>query len=409
MAWDSKTTRRRQSSAASRTRDIAIHARNQSRLPAQPKSDHVADPFLQDFLTPSFDPASYLNSTLPPLQTPAANSNPRTNPQPPNSVSLADLSLQAQSSLSQLNAHTTRLTAVLTQLTDDIIRSGSRLAYEVEVLRGETISLSEALSETLDEDISKFIPNGVKAPLSAAAPPETTTRSRALSSLPPLPVPIPSTPPIEDPEYITHLRTLTLVKSRLSQTQSTFGSAMSFVFPPSETSVSSSFLSVSAPDSSTLSTEEKGQQVLKELRQEIADLLENNDQDPIKGIEDAAKRVEELKELCQVWKGTAEERGRTKFVEGLARMVEERHERLVREVQQNGGGGGGGQGQQQGQGQGQGHKRQESASRSENVVRQREEDKDQDGGNKNGGGSSGGGGYGGYGLISQLQKLRGGI
>ncbi|KAK4180327.1 hypothetical protein QBC36DRAFT_177915 [Triangularia setosa] len=399
MAWDSKTTsRRRQSSAASRTRDIAIHARNQSRQPAQPLSDHVADPFLSDFLTPSFDPASYLNSTLLPLQT------PRSNPQP-NSVPLSDLSIAAQSSLSQLSAHTTRLTTVLTQLTDDIIRSGSRLAYEVEVLRGETISLSETLSETLDESISKFIPGGVKPSL--INPPETTnvitTRSRALSSLPPPPS-IPPTAPapeIPDPEYITQLRTLSLVRSRLSQTQTTFGQAMSFVFPPSETSVSSSFLSVSAPDSSTLSTEEKGQQVLKELRQEITELLDNK-ADPIKGIEDAAKRIEELKELCQVWKGTAEERGRQKFVEGLARMVEERHERLVRDMNNNGGGGNGQ------------HKREESigGNKSESVVR-REEDKG-DGGNDKGSGGQGasgggGGGYGGYGLISQLQKLRGGI
>ncbi|KAK0674683.1 hypothetical protein QBC41DRAFT_332782 [Cercophora samala] len=332
MAWDSKTTRRRQSSAASRTRDIAIHARNQSRQPSQPLSDHVADPFLADFLAPSFDPATYLNTTLPQLQTSRSNNNP-------NSLPLSDLSITAQSSLSQLSAHTTRLTSILTQLTDDIIRSGSRLAYEVEVLRGETISLSETLTETLDEPISKFIPGGLKPTLlsspslpldstSTTTTTTTTTRSRALSSLPqPQPDVLP--PPIPDPEYISQLRTLSLVRSRLAETQSTFGSAMSFVFPPSETSVSSSFLSVSAPDTGALSTEEKGQQVLKELKQEIVELLDNKD-DPIKGVEDAAKRVEELKELCLVWKGTAEERGRQKFVEGLARLVGERHERLAK-------------------------------------------------------------------------------
>ncbi|KAK4202601.1 hypothetical protein QBC40DRAFT_321490 [Triangularia verruculosa] len=398
MAWDSKATRRRQSSAASRTRDIAIHARNQSRQPTQPLSDHVADPFLTDFLVPSFDPASYLNSTLPPLQT--SKSNPQ-----PNSLPLSDLSITAQSTLSQLNAHTTRLTAVLTQLTDDIIRSGSRLAYEVEVLRGETISLSETLAETLDSDINQFIPGGIKPILSSSSSSaDPAPRTRALSSLPvplPQPTPPPQTPEVSDPPPISHLRTLTLVKSRLSQTQSTFGAAMSFVFPPSETSVSSSFLSVSAPDSShVLSTEEKGQQVLSELKQEIVDLLENNKEDPIKGIEDAARRVEELKDLCLVWKGTAEEKGRVRFVEGLARLVEERHERLLREMN---GGGGQGNGREGG-----------------NLVKKQEEDRD-DGGCRNGNaaaaaagggtgaGSGGGGGYGGYGLISQLQKLRGGM
>ncbi|KAK4667371.1 hypothetical protein QC763_308630 [Podospora pseudopauciseta] len=406
MAWDSKTTtRRRQSSAASRTRDIAIHARNQSRQPAQPLSDHVADPFLADFLSPTFDPATYLNNTLPQLQT--SRSPP--NQPPPNSLPLSDLSITTQSSLSQLSAHTTRLTTILTQLTDEIIRSGSRLAYEVEVLRGETISLTETLTETLDSPISKFIPGGgIKSILhpssseSNPAPTTITSRSRALSSLPPPPPPPLETPPIPDPEYISQLRTLSLVRSRLAETQATFGSAMSFVFPPSETSVSSSFLSVSAPDTGALSTEEKGQQVLKELRQEILDLLDNKE-DPIKGVEDAAKRVEELKDLCQVWKGTAEERGRQKFVEGLARLVGERHERLVREVT------------------GQGHRRGESNGGSGNNGRlqQQQEGENKEGDNKGAaaagqGGSgntaaAGGGGYGGYGLISQLQKLRGGI
>jgi hypothetical protein len=58
------------------------------------------------------------------------------------------------------------------------------------------------------------------------------------------------------------------------------------------------------------STEEKGQQVSRQLRDEIADLLIGGD--PIDGIEAAAKRVEELKELAVVWKGTAEERARIK-------------------------------------------------------------------------------------------------
>ncbi len=113
------------------------------------KSPHVADPFLQDFLDPSFDPAEYLNSTLPSLQTGRGSSG----------VPLADLSTQAQTTLSQLNAHTTRLTNTLTQLTDDILRSGSRLAYEVELLRGETLSLAEALTEGLQGDIVKFVLN----------------------------------------------------------------------------------------------------------------------------------------------------------------------------------------------------------------------------------------------------------
>src|SRR6202012_2923462 len=73
----------------------------------------------------------------------------------------ADLSSQTQDLLSQLNAHTTRLSAILTQLTDDILRSGGRLAYQVEVLRGETIGLTETLTDGLKDDITRFVPSGV--------------------------------------------------------------------------------------------------------------------------------------------------------------------------------------------------------------------------------------------------------
>src|SRR4051812_31848501 len=106
MSWDSKVARRRQSSAASGTRNIAIHARQQAKRSIQPQSQHVADPFLQDFLTPSFDPASYLNATLPPLQTSSRTPASQASSQAP--VPLSELSIQTQTVLSQLNAHTTR-------------------------------------------------------------------------------------------------------------------------------------------------------------------------------------------------------------------------------------------------------------------------------------------------------------
>ncbi|KAG4217715.1 hypothetical protein PC116_g33805, partial [Phytophthora cactorum] len=82
------------------------------------------------------------------------------------------------------------------------------------------------------------------------------------------------------------------------------------------------------------STEEKGQQVLKQLKEEISGYLTKS-ADPVEGIEKAAHRIEELKELTKVWKGTAEEKGRTKFIEGLAKMVEDRHKELLKEVEQN--------------------------------------------------------------------------
>ena len=79
--------------------------------------------------------------------------------------------------------------------------------------------------------------------------------------------------------------------------------------------------------------EEKAQQVSKKLRDEIADLLTGGD--PVDGIEAAAKRVEELKELAKVWKGTAEEKARLKFIESLAKMVEDRHRELLRDAEQD--------------------------------------------------------------------------
>ncbi|KAH8899593.1 hypothetical protein GQ53DRAFT_741751 [Thozetella sp. PMI_491] len=392
MAWDSKSARRRQSSAASgAARTLPAHGRQPSQAATfsiSAKSPHVADPFLQDFLDPAFDPAEYLNTTLPSLQTGRGSAG----------VPLADLSTQAQTTLSQLQAHTTRLTNTLTQLTDDILRSGSRLAYEVELLRGETLSLAEALTEGLEDDVAKFVPGGIKPPppserrhSTSAGDGAQAAHQRRLSVAVPAPSAAPEATSEEadaagatdpnvapnEPPYITQLRTLTLVRSRLDSVIKTFGDAMEFVFPPSELSVSSSFLSVSAPDAGgdNHSTEEKGQQVLQTLRDEISALLRNKE-DPIRGIEEAARRIEELKELTQVWKGTAEEKGRTRFIETLAKIVEDRHRDLMREVEQSARG---------------------KAAPESNSRRTAAEDDEV------------GKGYGAYGLISQLQKLRNGL
>lgn len=387
MAWDSKASRRRQNSAAASggSRNIAIHTRQQSRQVAQqPQSQHVTDPFLHDFLAPSFDPAEYLNSTLPPLQPSLGPSTASRSVQ--GAVPLAELSAQAQTTLSQLNAHTTRLTNTLTQLTDDILRSGSRLAYEVELLRGETLSLAETLTDGLRDDMEKFVPGGLQTHLSqrrrsSVSAQDAQETQRRLSILPaaepPTPDGAPETVAPDEPSYITQLRTLTVVRSRLDSVIKTFGEAMEFVFPPSELSVSSSFLSVSAPDPGpeSHSTEEKGQQVLQKLRDEISRLLNDND-DPIKGIEEAARRIEALKELNLVWKGTAEERGRTKFIDGLARMVEAKHQDLLRDMEQAG---------------------RRDGRKSEAANNPKQEGESQATESR------------GYGLMSQLQKLRSGL
>ena len=374
MAWDSKTARRRQNSIAE---GHIVQNVSEEAQKIQPKSAHVSDPALQPFLDPSFDPTQYLNATLPSLKTP--NPSQSTNA----SVPLAELSTQTQTLLSQLSAHTTRLTTTLTQLTDEILKSGSRLAYEVEVLRGETLGLSETLIEGLRDDVEHFVPGGLESTLAKkpvkSVDTNVTSRRRSSTLLTPRTPMTPKSPFKEDvpidkpaePPYIEKLRTLTLVRERLDTVVKIFGDAMEWTFPPSEVSVSSSFLSVSAPEpgSDMNSTEEKGKQVSKKLKDEVADLLMG--EDPVEGIEAAAKKVEELKELAMVWKGTAEEKARMRFVESLAKMVEDRHRDLLREAEQSN----------------------QSPKLSSEALPA----------------SSGGDRItGGYGFISQLQKLRGG-
>ncbi|KAF5022006.1 hypothetical protein F66182_5963 [Fusarium sp. NRRL 66182] len=307
--------------------------RRKSRAVIQPKSTHTSDEFLQDFLDSTFDPATFLNSTLPPLQQRSLPGRTGSDVAP-----LAELSTQAQNLISQLNAQTSRLSNTLTHLTDDILRSGSRLAYEVELLRGETLSLQETMNETLQDDIKKFVPEGLQEAIEAKNAAATAAKEDKGG--------VPLTPAVtgangcdaakpDDPEFIRQLQTLTLVRSRLDSVIKTFGDAMEFVFPPSEVSVSSGFLSVSAPEpgSAQQSSEEKGKEVLRNLKAEISDLL-NKSEDPVQGIEKAAQRIEQLKELSRVWKDTAEEKGRSKFIESLAKMVEDKHRDLIKEMEQ---------------------------------------------------------------------------
>ncbi|KAH6990582.1 hypothetical protein BKA56DRAFT_610184 [Ilyonectria sp. MPI-CAGE-AT-0026] len=379
MASDLKQGRRRAASGAGSSFRTG-HSRRKSRAVIQPKSAHTSDEFLQDFLDPSFDAAQFLNSTLPPLQQRSVPGRSGSEVAP-----LAELSTQAQALISQLNAQTSRLSTTLTQLTDDILRSGSRLAYEVELLRGETLSLTEMMNETLQDDIKKFVPGGLQE---AAEAKNTTAVSAATKDDKGT---APTTPAkgvdgipdgSDDPEYIKQLQTLTLVRARLDSVIKTFGDAMEFVFPPSELSVSSSFLSVSAPEpgSQQQSSEDKGQEVLKKLKEEISELLTKSE-DPVEGIEKAAQRIEQLKELTAVWKNTAEEKGRNKFIEGLAKMVEDRHRELVKDMEQTVKRDG---------------KPEVSHARKASLVRDAVVVEDTKAGS-------------GFGLISQLQKLRGGL
>jgi hypothetical protein len=256
------------------------------------KNSHLSDPALAAFLNASFDPAEYLNSTLPVLQVSA---------KPQSSSSLPALSTETQALLATLNAQATRLTNTLTQLTDDILRSGSRLAYQVDVLRSESSALSETFSERLLEDIEVFAPpkdsdvedNQEKQLVEDGAFAETLTPN--------------------EPSHLSRLRLLVHVKDRLDSVIRVFGAATAWPSPPVSTS---SFISVSAPPLSE--ADKKAKEYAEIMRIDINDLLDSDD-------EDAAKaKIEELSSLLGVWKGTAEERGRDKFINELVRLVDDR-------------------------------------------------------------------------------------
>lgn len=281
-----------------------------------------------NFADPSFDPAEFLNNALPPL---SLASSQRHASRAPGSVPIAELSSQVQSLLSQINALNVRHSGTLNSLTDEIIRSGSRLAYEVEVLRGEAIGLSDTLTDALHDDIVKFVPEGLETGDSSAEPPQVLSdtsstspaaenRNYHLNNGKPGP---------QDPEYITKLRTLNQVRAHLEDVVRTFGEAMEWPLPPSETSIASSFISVSAPDTSpeAESREEKGQEAAKKILDEILELLDS-DGGKMAGIEAATHRVESLRALATVWKGTAEEKARNRFVNSLAKMVDDRRRAL---------------------------------------------------------------------------------
>ena len=218
---------------------MAIPPTSMTTRPAQTsaKSSHVEDAALQPFLQEQFDAADYLNTTLPSLSFSNTSQNAQST-----RVSLPDLTTRTQTLVSQLNAQLSRLTTALDQLTDEILRSGSRLAYEVEILRGETTGLSDALREGLKEEMSLFVSPDLAG---KASSPGTPSQSLITEREPALAPPGQS---LTEPEYIQKLRTLTAVRARLETVIRVFGEAMQWPLAPSElASTASSFISVSAP------------------------------------------------------------------------------------------------------------------------------------------------------------------
>ncbi|KAL9089641.1 MAG: hypothetical protein Q9165_005673 [Trypethelium subeluteriae] len=268
-------------------------------------------PQLLAFQQPDFDPAEYLNKTLPSLLPSAARSQAS---RASSAVLLSDLSTQTQSLLAQLNAQTSRLSIILTQLTDEILRTGSRLAYEVEVLRGDTVSLSDTLEETHRTDVAKFLPAANAAESHDKTHRQNVTEddngvSSSAARLPP---------------HVAQLKTLTLVRERLNSVIKVFDDAMKWVLPPSELSIASSLISVSTPgqNADEADREQKGREFAETIRGEIEELVAAG------GTDNAIGRIEALQTLSQVWKGTAEEKARLKVLDGLVRYAEEKSRSL---------------------------------------------------------------------------------
>ncbi|RAH85367.1 hypothetical protein BO86DRAFT_453810 [Aspergillus japonicus CBS 114.51] len=312
---------------------------------ARPSLEQNTNP---DFTDPSFDPAEYLNNALPALALASSQSIPNNNsgsssnprgaaPGSSSSIPLPEMSTQIQSVLSQISAHNVRHSSTLTRLTDEILRGGSRLAYEVEVLRGETIALSDTLTEALRGDIAKFVPEGVDESSGKKVDQQEEGRDHDSGAVDVGAGGVDGkadetdteAATIQDPEFITKLRMLNQVRARLEEVVQTFGDAMEWPVPPSETSLASSFISVSAPEAGpeNQSREEKGQEVARQLRAEVTGLLESNG-GGLEGMEAASRRVEALRTLALVWKGTAEEKARNRAVDSLAKIVEDRRRAL---------------------------------------------------------------------------------
>lgn len=281
----------------------------------------LADPILAPFLGPSFSVISYVNSTLPPLLPPSTAlptqpkidsklqlqqqlSQPGHISNKPNALPLAQIHPKTTALLSTLDIQTHRLLAHLQNLTDEILRVAPRLSYEVDVLRGGVVSLGEELGKVGTKVISggDDLANGNK------------------------------------PEVLKKLETLSTIRARLEEVIAIFGEAMNWPLPTAETSANESAtppsLGRNSPSLYNLSPAPSPPPFIKEMKKtsnaakakaskainpssEISYLLASN------LISQARERVEELRLLAGVFKGTMEGDTRMELVEELARKVKE--------------------------------------------------------------------------------------
>ncbi|KAJ9660229.1 hypothetical protein H2198_002735 [Neophaeococcomyces mojaviensis] len=265
-------------------------------------------------LASDFDPVQYLNDSLPNLnltsQGPSAKQS--------RTAQLLSSSTDIQGQLGRLNAYNARASAELTALTDEILRSSNRLAYEVEVLRSDANGLFDLLSDTLKDDIRHFVaddmlvgPNGSTDEVHSEVVQHGGLRGPT------------------DPEFMQQLRMLGHVKSRLEEVVHVFGEALKWPVPASDVSVASSLISVSAPELGVVSSAEddKARTTIRQYREEIVDLL-SSEGGGYAGVDAAQKRVSQFRNLALVWKSTVEEKARSRIVDSFAKVVDDRKRAL---------------------------------------------------------------------------------
>ena len=288
----------------------------------RPPNPHLTDSSLRPFLSPTFSATDYLNSTLP---------SPETTKQQKAAPSLSAITSQTQSHISALNAQTARLSATLTSLTDDILRTSSRLAYEVELLRGEALSLVDSLSlrGDLTEDILRFVPTGLVLRDRSQEDPSSPVRARGDSQGLKLRQPgsgsqsddpIPES--LKEPEALPRLGTLLHVRAQLQTVIQRFNLALSFPLPPSLLATTTSTLISVNPPNQDPDLESKGQAALTRIKQEVMDLFVDAEGRG-GGVERARERIADLRDLCTIWKGTGEERARIKWIDGLEQIIDD--------------------------------------------------------------------------------------
>ncbi|KAL9125845.1 MAG: hypothetical protein Q9217_005010 [Psora testacea] len=274
-----------------------------------PINPHFTDPTLRPFLSSTFSPIDYLNTHFPPPS--AAEKQQQT------TSSLSTLASQTQTHVSTLNAQTSRLSDTLTELTDDILRTSTRLGYEVELLRGEAVSLAETLSKPgeLSESILRFVPESIASPAKPSPTPISPKKSNDDNTQHSAVLPPEAEANALEPPSLPRLRTLLLVRHQLQSVIRVFNLALSFPLPPSLlTTPTSALVSLQSPNADP-DAEAKGQAALAELKAEVVDMLRAGD------AEGAKARVQELRDVCGVWKGTSEEKARLKWVDRLEQLV----------------------------------------------------------------------------------------